>query len=155
MNLLFSFLLYGLAIVYWFSRVDFDFLPTGLGKIDDVIVVLAAIYFSRRGLPKGFLKSLISKSRSSPMPDSKEIDPYEVLLIPEEAGRDRVMRAYFKQRALYAADRVANMSEEFQKTAEQKLAQIEQAYQMLMTLDRARRHALAGRQEDDNDGDGK
>ncbi len=161
MNLLFSFLLYGIAIVYWFSRVDFDFLPAGLGKIDDVIVVLAAMYFSHKGLPKGFLKSLVLKSGPKATPDAEEIDPYEVLLIPEEAGRDRVMRAYFKQRALYAADRVANMSEEFQNTAEQKLAQIEQAYQMLLSLDRARRHATAdrpttaGRQEDEQHGNGK
>ena len=125
MNLLFSFLLYGLAIMYWFSRLDFDFLPAGLGKIDDVIVVLAAMYFSRKGLPKGFLKSLLLKSGPKAPPDIKAMDPYEVLLLPEESDRDRVMRAYFKQRALYATDRVANMSEEFQNTAEQKLAQIE------------------------------
>jgi len=149
MNLLFSFLLYGLAIMYWISPIDFDFLPAGLGRIDDVIVVLAAMYFSRKGLPKGFLKSLVLKSRPKAPPDIKGMDPYEVLLLPEESDRDRVMRAYFKQRALYATDRVANMSEEFQNTAEQKLAQIEQAYQMLMNLDRARR------QEEDHHGNGK
>ena len=131
----------------------------------DVVLFSSGVgYFNREGAVDGdaevelsfrtaqindLLKSLVLKSGPKATPGARGIDPYEVLLLPEEADRDRVMRAYFKQRALYAADRVANMSEEFQNTAEQKLAQIEQAYQMLMNLDRARR------QEDDHNGNGK
>ena len=133
MGLLGQILLYGFAILYWFNPLDLDAMGAA-GKVDDVIVALAAMYFARKGLPKGLAQALLSGRARRPKTD-EPINPYEILLLPKDAGRDSIIRAYVKQRALYATNRIADMSDEFQRTAERKLEQIERAYQLLMGPD--------------------
>ncbi|MDA8164216.1 MAG: J domain-containing protein [Desulfobacteraceae bacterium] len=61
----------------------------------------------------------------------REEDPYRVLGVEPGADFDRIKAAYRQLSQQYHPDKVAHLGEEFRKVAEEKMKEINQAYQTL------------------------
>jgi len=121
-------LLYVLALIYVVAPYDFDSIPL-IGRIDDLIVVIGVLLYCKFILPRRMRRRAERKQREA-------FDPYEVLSVPKDATREEVMKAYFKQKALFERARIDDLGEEFQRTATEKMEQIERAYQILLERSR-------------------
>ncbi len=130
-----------LAIVYLLS--PFDIIP-GLhpvGWLDDIIVA----FFLFRYLSK-FLRTgqagpgpneghqntrQQSDPRGEPSSDVENRTPYDILGIQTNADQKQIQQAYRKLANQYHPDKVSHLGEEFQKLAEKRFKEIQEAYDAL------------------------
>ncbi len=122
------FVLLALALLYLGSPIDL--IPDGLpaGFVDDLLVLLAAIYFGNRPIP-GMKPP--RRPAAEPRADRQRLDPYEVLGVPRGASREEITRGYRDQMKKYHPDRVAGLGEDLQKVAHEKSVEIRRAYESL------------------------
>ena len=130
-----------LALLYVLSRIDL--IPDvigGWGWIDDIVVLvilwryLAKMRRMRDGAPfesngqaqQNHQSQAGTEKRSAPK------DPYEVLGLPPNASQAEIKAAYRKLVNQYHPDKVAHLGAEFQKLAEERFKQIQDAYAKLM-----------------------
>jgi DnaJ-domain-containing protein 1 len=72
-------------------------------------------------------------STTTPRTDNEKKDPYTVLGVGRNATVDEIKKAYRRLVNTYHPDKVNHMGEEFQKLAEIKFKEIQEAYQQLKT----------------------
>ncbi len=133
-----------IALIYFLSPWDIlpDFLGL-LGRLDDFIVILFLIwrYYLRVRSYKAqveFLRSKLQSEKDHQQRGSNQgnstrtpFDPYQVLEIEKGATKDQIRSAYKTQVSLYHPDKVAHLGEELKNLANQKILQIQRAYQQL------------------------
>ncbi len=134
-----------LGIAYVVSWVDL--LPDaflGVGWIDDIVVVIAVVWFFTSWLPKNkhriYWFSPRGKTggqdrRESGQATSREagtkLDPFDVLDVRRGASASEIKQAYRQKLSKYHPDKVNHLGHEFQEIAHQKVIEIQKAYEML------------------------
>jgi DnaJ like chaperone protein len=133
-DLLRPLLLLALALLYLRSPVDVIPDVTGpAGLLDDLLVLLAALYFGWRG-PADTEEG--GNSDSSDETHGRRgrtagLDPFEVLGVARGASPDEISRAYRAKMKQYHPDRVADLGEDLRKVAHEKSVEIQRAYEAL------------------------
>lgn len=123
-----------LALLYLGSPIDF--IPDGslIGIIDDLAVLLAALYFGRATpAPEPDKRSRRSERARAPRqpPPAAEADPFSVLGVARGASQEEITKAFRDKMKQYHPDRVADLGEELQKLAHEKAVEIRRAYDTL------------------------
>jgi hypothetical protein len=144
-----------LAILYviW----PFDLIPNyliGIGWIDDILVLVMLWYyfFSNRSKSSNAFRQFKQQydhyqhrqygyqqqgsngnQQQQPRTGNEKKDPYTVLGVGRNASVDEIKKAYRRLVSTYHPDKVNHMGEEFQKLAEIKFKEIQEAYQQLKT----------------------
>lgn len=136
-----------LWLIYFLSPIDLipDFIP-GLGRLDDLILLLYLIYASMK---KGSQYSTGSgesagpgqgtrdygtqghKRPEEPKPDRPR-DPYAILGLGRTATVEEIKHAYRTQAARYHPDKVTHLGEEFQELAKKKFQDLQWAYETVL-----------------------
>ena len=134
-----------LALAYILSPYDLipDFIPVR-GWIDDIVValLLGRYLYRYRGQPSGYRPA---GGRQPPGDNGRReqrqeeagrshdpgTDPYTVLGLSPGASQEEIRAAYRKLANQYHPDKVTHLGKEFQKLAEQRFKEIQQAYQHL------------------------
>jgi uncharacterized membrane protein YkvA (DUF1232 family) len=147
-----------LAILYviW----PFDLIPNyliGIGWIDDILVLVMLWYyfFSNRSKSSGAFRQFKQqydyyqhrqygyqqqgsngnqqqqRQQQQPRNGNEKKDPYTVLGVGRNASVDEIKKAYRRLVSTYHPDKVNHMGEEFQKLAEIKFKEIQEAYHQL------------------------
>jgi len=133
------------GVAYIVSLID---LIPGIGPIsliDDLIVVIAMVWFFTSWLPKNkhriyWFKPRTQRAaaggpkasaRASQSAAGIEFDPFEALEISPGASPDEIKAAYRQMLAKYHPDKVTHLGEDFQKIAHEKALDIQKAYEML------------------------
>jgi DnaJ-domain-containing protein 1 len=127
-------LLLALALLY--LRSPLDVIPDAAGPVgllDDLLVLLAALYFGRGGASdKGETGGGESaRGARGPARNRGGFDPFEVLGVARGASQDEVSRAYRDKMKQYHPDRVADLGEDLRKVAHEKSVEIQRAYEAL------------------------
>jgi DnaJ like chaperone protein len=121
----------GLALLLYL-RSPIDLLPDRLGAVgllDDVLVILAAIWWLRRRLARAEAeRSRTSAADTEDATENAAWDPHAVLGVTRGASADEITRAYREQMRLYHPDRVAHLGEELRQLAHRKALEIQRAY---------------------------
>jgi DnaJ like chaperone protein len=150
-----KFLITTLAIIYaiWPFDLLHDFI-IGIGWIDDILVLALVWYyfFSNRAKSSGAYQQFKNQysryqqqqkygtgyqhesgnyRRDKPEAENStgKKDPYTILGVEKNASADEIKKAYRKLVNTYHPDKVSHMGEEFQKLAEKKFKEIQEAYQ--------------------------
>lgn len=134
------------GVAYIVSLID---LIPGIGPIsliDDIIVIIAMVWFFTTWLPKNSHRIYWFKPRTRKTPGGNqkktsagasqsaagiEFDPFETLEISPGASPDEIKAAYRNMLAKYHPDKVTHLGEDFQKIAHEKALDIQKAYEML------------------------
>jgi hypothetical protein len=123
-----------------YLRSPIDLVPDrlgALGLLDDLIVLLATVWWVRRRLATAAGRRRdhsADRSTHGPAPKHQSAtpqDPYSVLGVAPGASPAEIARAYREQMKLYHPDRVAGLGEELQGLAHRKAVEIQRAYQTL------------------------
>ena len=121
----------GLALLLYL-RSPIDLLPDRLGPIgllDDVLVILAAIWWLRRRLARAEAeRSRTSAADTEDATENAAWDPHAVLGVTRGASAEEITRAYREQMRRYHPDRVAHLGEELRQLAHRKALEIQRAY---------------------------
>lgn len=144
-----------LAIIYaaWPFDLLHDFI-IGIGWIDDILVLALVWYyfFSNRAKSSGTYQQFKNqysryqqqqkygtgyqhesgdhrRAESEKKRGTEKKDPYAVLGVEKSASSDEIKKAYRKLVNTYHPDKVSHLGEEFQKLAEKKFKEIQEAYQ--------------------------
>ena len=130
-----------IAVLYLVFPRDLipDFLPRGLGVIDDLLLIAFLAYFYRNRLRQYATRTTEKNAGQDREPSSRPTaeasgslsDPYEVLGIPSSASGKEIQTAYRARMHEYHPDKVAHLGEELQKVAHRKAVEIQQAYERL------------------------
>ncbi len=131
-----------IAVLYLVFPRDLipDFLPHGLGLIDDLSLMALLTYFYRRHLQKfaahttgesGGRSQREGSTHARAKTSRGSLDPYEVLGVSTSASKGEIDTAYKARMKEYHPDKVAHLGEELQKLAHRKALEIQQAYQQL------------------------
>ncbi len=131
-----------IAVLYLVSPRDLipDFLGSGLGVIDDLLLIALLTYFYRNRLREyaaratqesGGQDQRERSSRAQAEASERSFDPYEILAIDSSASGEEVQAAYKARMHEYHPDKVAHLGEELQKVAHRKAVEIQQAYEQL------------------------
>jgi DnaJ like chaperone protein len=124
-----------------------DFIP-GLGPIsvmDDLVVVIAMVWFFTSWLPKNKHRIYWFKPKTGAGPSMGDgggagghnhaqadlSDPFDVLNVSRGASPDQIKTAYREMLSKYHPDKVAHLGEDFQKIAHEKAVNIQKAYEAL------------------------
>jgi hypothetical protein len=145
-----------LLLLYIISPFDFlsDFIPI-TGWLDDAFLLGIFVYYLRRGRLPGFFswrgkfskadqdenrgfdqagrfekEKADSESESKAQTDLK--DPYEILGVKPEASHEEIQAAYRRAAQAYHPDKVSHLGQEFQKLAQKKFIEIQEAYEKLL-----------------------
>jgi hypothetical protein len=145
-----------LAILYviW----PFDLIPNyliGIGWIDDILVLVMVWYyfFSNRSKSSDAFRQFKQQydyyqhrrdgyqqqgsngnnQQQRPRTNNEKKDPYTVLGVGRNASVEEIKRAYRRLVSIYHPDKVNHMGEEFQKLAEIKFKEIQEAYSQIKT----------------------
>ncbi len=120
-----------LALAILYLRIPFDLLPdvSAVGFLDDLIVLLAALYFGG-GVGAGGENAAEAASPGGRRAEHSA-DPYEVLGVARGATQEEINRAFREQMKQYHPDRVAGLGEELQRLAHEKAVEIQRAYEAL------------------------
>ena len=117
-----------------------DFLGSGLGVIDDLLLIALLTYFYRSRLQKYAARSTQESGgqdqRERPSGAQAETfgrspNPHEILGIGSSASGEEIQAAYKARMHEYHPDKVAHLGEELQKVAHRKTIEIQQAYKQL------------------------
>lgn len=141
-------LIYLLTALYALSPYDLipDFLIGG-GWIDDLLLIglVCWYYFSHKKKAQAFQEAYQqfkgasgyshrgSENREQRGRGGSIKNPYEVLGIEKGAALDEIKNAYRELVNKYHPDKVNHLGDEFQKLAEMKFKEIQEAYQELTT----------------------
>ncbi|MEE9278853.1 MAG: DnaJ domain-containing protein [Myxococcota bacterium] len=131
-----------IAVLYLVFPRDLipDFLPSGLGLIDDLSLIALLTYFYRSRLRKyaarvtqesGGQDQRERSSRAQAEASEGSFDPLEILGIDSSASGEEIKAAYKARMHEYHPDKVAHLGEELQKVAHRKAVEIRQAYEQL------------------------
>lgn len=133
-------LLFFIAFLYLLFPRDLipDFFGTGLGLIDDLLLMVALHVFYRKRLAD-FVARTAGESaqaggethRQKTQQSDRAFDPYQILGIPMSSSRETIRSAYRSRMTEYHPDKVAHLGEELQELAHQKVLEIQKAYQQL------------------------
>ncbi len=117
-----------LALALLYLRMPFDLVPDTLpvGLLDDLAVLLAAIYFGKRATASGD-----GDGRAPGAGGEGRADPYQVLGVGRDASKEEIGHAYRAKMKRYHPDRVADLGEELQAVAHEKAIEIQRAYEEL------------------------
>ncbi len=122
--------LVALALLYLRSPIDLIPDVSPVGFLDDLAIMLAALYFGsqqRGGTDSGSER----RSRPAREPERDASDPFEVLGVPRGASSEEITRAFRSKMKQYHPDRVADLGEELRDVAHEKSVEIQQAYEAL------------------------
>lgn len=134
-------LLIGAILYLLFPR---DLIPdyfVGWGWIDDLIILYLAWRYFRRHAPSRRPWNDSDQSRDNAddqrfhTADSQRgshKSPYTILEIPPGASKEEIKAAYRRLAAKYHPDKVQHLGREFQKLAEERFKEIQQAYDQLI-----------------------
>jgi DnaJ like chaperone protein len=131
-----------IAVLYLVFPRDLilDFFGTGLGLVDDLLVIALLYYLYRRHLGEyaaraaresGARDQRERSSRGKAVKSEDSFDPYEILGIPSSASSEAIQAAYRARMSEYHPDKVAHLGEELRELAHRKALEIQQAYQQL------------------------
>ncbi len=131
-----------IAVLYLISPRDLipDFLGSGLGVIDDLLIIALLAYFYRNHLREyaaratresGGQDQRERSSRAQAEASESSFDPYEILGIDSSASGEEIQAAYKARMHEYHPDKVAHLGEELQKVAHRKAVEIQQAFEQL------------------------
>ncbi len=129
-----------IAVLYLIFPRDLipDFLGSGLGVIDDLLVIALLIYFYRNRLRAYAARATQEtggqrerSSRAQAEKSDSPFDPYQILGIDSSASGKAIQSAYKARMHEYHPDKVAHLGEELQKVAHRKAVEIQQAYERL------------------------
>ncbi len=131
-----------IAVLYLLFPRDLipDFLGSGLGLIDDLLLIGGLIYFYRNRVREYAARATQEsggqdqRERSSgaqAKASESSSDPHEILGIDSSASGEEIQAAYKARMHEYHPDKVAHLGEELQKVAHRKAVEIQQAYQQL------------------------
>jgi uncharacterized membrane protein YkvA (DUF1232 family) len=134
--------LIAIAVLYLVFPRDLipDFLPRGLGLIDDVSLVALLTYLYRnrlreytaRATREGGRRAEQERSSHARAEESESpFDPYQVLGIDSSASGEEIHAAYKARMHEYHPDKVAHLGDELQQVAHRKAVEIQQAYEQL------------------------
>ncbi len=131
-----------IAVLYLVFPRDLipDFLGSGLGMIDDLLLIALLTYFYRNRLREHAARATQESggqdqrersSRARAEASESSFDPYEILGIDSSASGEEVQAAYKARMHEYHPDKVGHLGEELQKVAHRKAVEIQQAYEQL------------------------
>ncbi len=131
-----------IAVLYLIFPRDLipDFLGSGLGLIDDLLLIALLTYFYRNRLREytahtsqesGGADERQRSSRAQAEKLESPFDPYQILGIDSSASGEEIQVAYKARMHEYHPDKVAHLGEELQKVAHRKAVEIQQAYEQL------------------------
>ncbi len=131
-----------IAVLYLVFPRDLipDFLGSGLGLIDDLVLIALLIYFyrtrvrdfsARAGQGSTERDQREHSSGGEAEASDSSPDPYQILSIDSSASREEIQAAYRARMHEYHPDKVAHLGEELQKVAHRKTVEIQQAYERL------------------------
>jgi len=131
-----------IAVLYLVFPRDLipDFLGSGLGLIDDLLLIGGLTYFYRNRLREyaaratgesGRWDQRERSSRVQAEASESSFDPYEILGIDSSASGEEIQTAYKVRMHEYHPDKVAHLGAELQKVAHRKAVEIQQAYEQL------------------------
>jgi len=133
------------GVAYVVSMID---LIPGLSPIsflDDIIVIIAMVWFFTSWLPKNKHRIYWFKPKAQAGSETGrkaeenrsegaapgEFDPFEILNVRRGASPEEVRTAYREMLSKYHPDKVSHLGEEFQKMAHEKAINIKRAYETL------------------------
>ncbi len=121
-------LILALALLYLRSPIDLIPDATAVGFLDDLIVLLAALYFGWGSSddPQEYGEEPVSRDA-----EGRGMDPHEVLGVRPGASQEEVTRAFREKMKQYHPDRVADLGEDLKKVAHEKSVEIQRAYEAL------------------------
>ncbi len=142
------------AIIYLLSPYDIlpDFL-VGWGWLDDLVILLILYKFinklkfgtklfqnenqqKQRKFNSGNFKQQYQQQEGNEQQPTRDAfqhkDPYDVLGIPQNAGKEEIKQAYRKLANQYHPDKLTHLGEEFRALAEERFKSIQEAYQTIM-----------------------
>lgn len=146
-----------LAVIYavWPFDLLHDFI-VGIGWIDDILVLALVWYyfFSNRAGSSGTYQQFNNqyshyrqqrpygndyrndhgdhhRDNTGKESENGYNDPYTILGVAKNASSEEIKKAYRRLAGIYHPDKVSHMGEDFQKLAEKKFKEIQQAYQEL------------------------
>ena len=117
-----------------------DFLGSGLGVIDDLLLIALLIYFYRNHLrnytaraaqESGEQDGREHSTRAQAAASESSFDPYQILGVDSSASGKEIQAAYKARMHEYHPDKVAHLGDELQKVAHRKTIEIQQAYDQL------------------------
>jgi DnaJ like chaperone protein len=131
-----------IAVLYLVFPRDLilDFLGSGLGLIDDLLLIALLTYFYRNRLREytarateesGGQDQRERSSRAQAESSESSFDPYEILGIGSSASGEEIQAAYKARMHEYHPDKVAHLGEELQKVAHRKTVEIQRAHEQL------------------------
>ncbi|HHP7234465.1 MAG TPA: DnaJ domain-containing protein [Desulfobacterales bacterium] len=132
-------------LILLYVLLPYDLMPdflVGLGWLDDLALLglLLRYYFIQRQRRRaggtqsssGSTQQQQQERTRTERPSGAErspADPYEVLGLQPGASMEEVKKAYRQLAGKYHPDKVSHLGDEFQKLAEERFKQIQQAYQ--------------------------
>jgi DnaJ-domain-containing protein 1 len=131
-----------IAVLYLVFPRDLilDFLGSGLGLIDDLLLIALLTYFYRSRLrdhdaratrESGGQDQRERSSRAHAKAPERSSDPHEILGVDSSASVEEIRTAYKARMHEYHPDKVAHLGEELQEVAHRKAVEIQQAYEQL------------------------
>ena len=125
------------VLLYIVSPIDLipDRIPI-VGWLDDLIILGLLLWYLSGFRPAP--DRPFGRQASGPGSRAGSLDPYATLGVERSAGTDEIRAAYRRSVAQYHPDKVAHLGKEFQEMAHQKLIAIQQAYEMLMSREKAK-----------------
>ncbi len=123
-----------------------DLLPdwlVGFGWIDDISLLGLLWWYLYRYSKRKYAQERVyrqqgagsqsSRQREQQSESGPHHDPYQILGIARNASQQEIKKAYKQLAGKYHPDKVAHLGREFQKLAEQRFKQIQEAYEALRT----------------------
>lgn len=132
-----------LALIYLLSPVDLIPGLHAIGWLDDIVIIILLFRYLSRFVrysppnqsPYGDRENTGSESYTEKEQAANEraMSPFEILGVPPNADQTEIRAAYRKLANQYHPDKVIHLGEEFQKLAEKRFKEIQEAYDQLKT----------------------
>lgn len=127
-----------LALLYLLSPLDI--LPDRhpIAFLDDIVILALVIRYIYRLKKMRNYGQPPSGNNQQQAPSQEQTDqerpktPHEILGVPPGASNEEVKAAYRKLANQYHPDKVAHLGDEFQKLAEMRFKEIQEAYQKIV-----------------------